>query len=135
MNPVRILIADDHREFRRVVIDYLCSLPHVIVVGEADDGVDVIEKTERLDPDFVLMDITMPRRNGLEATKIIKTRWPRKKVVIATMHESPLYRTQAEEAHADGFLLKSSLRAGLLAVLGQGNGSRVYARPVESVGK
>jgi DNA-binding NarL/FixJ family response regulator len=135
VKQVRILIADDHKEFRKVVMEYLRSLPHVIVVGEANDGVDVVEKTERLDPDFVLMDITMPLRNGLEATKIIKMRWPEKKVVIATMHESAFYRTQAEQAHADGFLLKSALHTGLLAVLGQGTGTSVYAAPAETAGK
>ena len=120
MNPLRILVADDHKDFRKVVSDYLSHLPNVVVVGEADDGVDVIDKTESLDPDVVLMDITMPRRNGLEATRIIKQRWPLKKVVIATMHDSALYRTQAEQVEADGFILKSSLRSGLIATFGRG---------------
>jgi len=96
VNAIRILIADDHKDFRNVVCEFLNRLPNVIVVGEADDGVDVIDKTESLDPDVVLMDITMPRRNGLEATRIIKKRWPLKKVVIATMHDNAYYRTQAE---------------------------------------
>jgi len=120
VNAIRILVADDHKDFRNVVCEFLNQLPDVIVVGEADDGVDVIDKTESLDPDIVLMDITMPRRNGLEAARIIKNRWPLKKVVIATMHDNAYYRAQAEEVAADGFIVKSSIRSGLLATFGQG---------------
>lgn len=120
MNAIRILIADDHKDFRKVVCEFLSRLPNIVVVGEACDGVDVIDKMEFCDPDVILMDITMPRRNGLDATRIIKTRWPEKKVVIATMHESELYRTQAEEVMADGFIAKSSIRSGLMATFGNG---------------
>jgi DNA-binding NarL/FixJ family response regulator len=126
VNAIRILIADDHKDFRDVVCEFLGGLPNVIVVGEAHDGIDVIDKMEAYDPDVVLMDIAMPRRNGLEATRIIKSRWPGKKVVITTMHESLMYRTEAEAVEADGFIVKSSLRSGLLATFGHGGFSPVY---------
>ena len=135
MNPLRILVADDHKDFRKVVSDYLNRLPNIVVVGEASDGVDVIDKMELLDPDVVLMDITMPRRNGLEATRIIKHRWPLKKVVIATMHESELYRAEAKEANADGFIVKSSLRTGLQETFGRGVFSPVTSVSSLSTGK
>jgi DNA-binding NarL/FixJ family response regulator len=132
---MRILVADDHREYRKMVSDYLRCLPNVVVVGEADDGIDVIDKTEKLDPDVVLMDITMPRRNGLDATRIIKSRWPSVKVVIATMHDSEMYRSQAVEAAADGFLMKSSLRTGLKDTFGSGVFSPVFAVAESIAGK
>ena len=135
MNAIRILIADDHKDFRKVVCDFLSRLPNIVVVGEAEDGVDVIDKMVLYDPDVILMDITMPRRNGLEATRIIKSRWPEKKVVISTMHDSEYYRCQAEEAAPDGFIVKSSIRTGLLATLGQGVFSPVYAAASVSSGK
>jgi len=132
---MRILVADDHREFRTMVSQYLRCLPNVIVVGEADDGIDVIDKTELLDPDVVLMDITMPRRNGLDATRIIKSRWPSVKVVIATMHDSEMYRSQAAEVAADGFIIKSSLRTGLKNTFGSGVFSPGFAVAESIAGK
>ena len=116
VKPARILVADDHKEFRKVLSEYLNCLPNVVVVGEASDGIDVVEKTERLNPDIVFMDISMPRCNGLDATRVIKTRWPSKKVVIATMHDNPFYRAEAQRAQADGFILKSSLKSSIEAI-------------------
>jgi two-component system response regulator DegU len=127
VNTIRVLIADDHQGFRRIVREFLSLLRNVVVVGEAQDGIDVIEQMETCDPDVILMDITMPRQNGLEATRIIKCRWPAKKVVIATMHDGDFYRSQAEEVLADGFIVKSSIRSGLLATFGDGVFSPVYA--------
>lgn len=113
MKRIRVLIADDHRDFRKVVHDFLERLPNVSVVGEACDGDDAVEQVGRLNPDFVLMDIQMPHRNGLEATKIIKDRWPQTKVLLATLNDNPEYRNQARNAHADGFIVKSDLKPSL----------------------
>lgn len=121
MEPIKILIADDHTDFRRIVREFLSRMPNVSVVGEAIDGIDVIEKMEQLNPDIVLMDIAMPHRNGLEATRIIKQRWPSKVVVIATMNDDPAYRLRAQEARADGFIAKSDLKPGLEATFGEGS--------------
>lgn len=117
MGPIKVLIADDHKDFRKVVHSFLNSLPNIIVVGEAVDGIDVVQKTESLDPDVVLMDISMPNRNGLDAARIIKSRWPDKKVVITTLSDDPVYRSRAQEVQADNFILKSSLKPGLEAAL------------------
>jgi DNA-binding NarL/FixJ family response regulator len=115
MDRIKVLIADDHRDFRRVVHDFLDRLPNVSVVGEAADGDDAINKVEKLFPDVVLMDISMPLMNGIEATRVIKQRWPGTKVLIATTHDDPMYRKQALEARADGFILKGSLKPSLEA--------------------
>jgi two-component system, NarL family, nitrate/nitrite response regulator NarL len=119
VKPTKILIADDHIEFRKLVSEYMKCLPNVIVVGEAVDGIDAIEKTKNLNPDIVLMDISMPRCNGLEATRIIKAHWPLTKVIIATMHDNPLYRVEAQRAQADEFILKSSLKTSLQTIVDQ----------------
>jgi DNA-binding NarL/FixJ family response regulator len=118
MNKIKVLIADDHRDFRKVVHDFLDRLPNVSVVGEATDGDEAIKKVEKLFPDVVLMDISMPLMNGIEATRIIKQRWPATKVLIATNHDDPMYRKQALEARADGFILKGSMKPSLEATFG-----------------
>jgi DNA-binding NarL/FixJ family response regulator len=118
MQNIKVLIADDHRDFRRVIHDFLDRLPNVAVVGEAENGGDAVEKVEKLIPDVVLMDISMPQMNGLEATKIIKQRWPQTKVLIATSYDSPLYRKEAHNVQADGFILKGSLKPTLEATFG-----------------
>ncbi|MGD0591527.1 MAG: response regulator transcription factor, partial [Bacteroidota bacterium] len=88
------------------------------VVGEAINGGEAVEKVEQLFPDVVLMDIAMPLMNGLEATRIIKQRWPETKVLIATTYDDPTYRLQALEARADGYILKGSLKPSLEATFG-----------------
>jgi len=118
MDKIRVLLADDHVEFRRLVCEFLNKMPHVSVVGEAGDGKDAVEKVARLNPDLVLMDISMPEQNGIEATRIIKQRWPHTLVVIATTHDNQIYRLQAEEAKADGYVMKSDLKPVLESVFG-----------------
>ncbi len=118
MRQIKVLVVDDHQDFRRVVLDFLSKLPHIDIVGEAVDGDEAIEKAETLSPDIILMDVAMPKKNGLEATRIIKQRWPAIKVMIATTYDNPMYRMQALEAKADGFILKSSLKPGLEAAFG-----------------
>ena len=118
MNRIKVLIADDHRDFRRVVHEFLDRMPNVSVVGEAINGGEAVEKVEQLIPDVVLMDIAMPQMNGLEATRIIKQRWPETKVLIATTYDDPTYRLQALEARADGYILKGSLKPSLEATFG-----------------
>jgi DNA-binding NarL/FixJ family response regulator len=118
MARIKVLIADDHRDFRRVVREFLDRIPNVSVVGEATNGGEAVAQVELLFPDFVLMDISMPQMNGLEATRIIKQRWPETKVLIATTYDDPSYRMQALEARADGYILKGSLKPSLEATFG-----------------
>ncbi|MCI0708055.1 MAG: response regulator transcription factor [Ignavibacteriae bacterium] len=123
---LRILLADDHAGFRRTVSEFLARLPDINVVGEAADGREAVEQVEKLHPDMVLIDISMPNQNGLEATRIIKERWPATRVVIATTHDSPFYRNKANEAHADGYILKSSLKPDLVAAIQQANAQTFF---------
>ena len=124
MSPTTILLVDDHAEFRRVVREFLNRLPNVSVVGEAADGIEALREVERLLPDLVLMDISMPGLNGLDATLVIKQRWPEVKVFVTTANESNAYQVGAGAAKADGFFPKSDLKRGLERVLGASHPSQ-----------
>jgi len=100
MRQIKVLVVDDHQDFRRVVLDFLRRLPHIDIVGEAVDGDEAIEKAAILSPDIILMDVAMPKKNGLEATRIIKQRWPEIKSYDRYNTRQSLYRMQALEAKA-----------------------------------
>lgn len=114
---IKILLCDDNDNFRQLLTQYIKALPGVEVVGEAIDGVDVIDKTETLNPDLVLMDLSMPNQSGLDATKTIKEKWPNKSVIILTLYEDSVYKELADEFNADGFIAKSSIKTQLPAVI------------------
>jgi DNA-binding NarL/FixJ family response regulator len=114
---LKVLLCDDNEHFRQLLIQYMHTLPGVEIVGEAIDGVDVISKTESLNPDLVLMDLSMPNQSGLDATKTIKERWPAKSVIILTLYEDSVYKELADEFNADGFIAKSSIKNQLPGVL------------------
>lgn len=114
---IKILLCDDNDNFRQLLMQYIHSLPGVEIVGEAVDGVDVIDKTAELNPDLVLMDLSMPNQSGLDATKTIKEKWPKKSVIILTLYEDSVYKELADEFLADGFIAKSSIKTQLPVVI------------------
>ena len=116
MHRLKVLLVDDHDSLRRILIAFLRAQKDVEVVGEAVDGQDAVEQAERFHPDLVLMDIHMPKQNGIEATKAIKNRWPDTKVFILSMDSSEFYRKNTQD-FADGFIAKSSMKNALLSVL------------------
>jgi two-component system response regulator DegU len=116
MHTLKVLLADDHENFRRILLAFLRAQKNIEVVGEALDGEEAIEQAEKYHPDLVLMDIHMPKQNGIEATKAIKSRWPGMKVFILSMDPSEFYRRNTQE-FADGFIAKSSMKNALLSVL------------------
>ena len=101
---IRILIADDRTPSRYGLKALLDTEAEIELVGEAADGREVVHLVEEYRPDVVLMDIRMPEMNGLEATRIIKDRWPEVRVIMLTLH--PSYQSDALAAGADAFLLK-----------------------------
>ena len=116
---IRVLVVDDHAILRDGIRSLLESQDDIIVVGEADNGADAIEFVKKVQPDIVLMDISMPQMNGLEATRTIKEQFPRVKVLILTQHDSREYITPALQAGAAGYVLKRSGRRELLNALRQ----------------
>ncbi len=108
MGKLRILLADDHRMFREGLRALVGSEPDMDVVGEADDGRAAVALAERLRPDLVLMDVSMPSLNGLQATERIKQNCPQMKVLALTRHADDGYLRQLLKAGVAGYVLKRS---------------------------
>ena len=117
MSSLRVLIVDDHEAVRNGVRTLLASSTHWSVCGEASDGVEAVEKAKRLCPDVVLMDVSMPRMDGIEATRIIRREVPESDVIIVSQNDPVLMQKVAVEAGAKAFVEKSRIVQDLLRVI------------------
>lgn len=117
MNKIRILLADDHTILREGIRSLLEHEPDMDVIGEAEDGHQAVKIAAQVKPDVVLMDISMPRLNGLEATSQIKKFIPDAKVLILTMYDNEEYIRKALAAGAMGYLLKDAAARELLGAI------------------
>jgi DNA-binding NarL/FixJ family response regulator len=106
MMKVRVLVADDHHVVRRGLIFFLKTQQEIEIAGEAKDGLEAVEQTGRLKPDIVLMDLDMPNMNGIEATRLIKQKYPETKVLMLTSFSDQDHVIPALEAGASGYQLK-----------------------------
>jgi DNA-binding NarL/FixJ family response regulator len=105
---IRVILADDHAVVRAGLKAVLGAAKDIQVVGEASNGRDAIAMIERLDPDVVLMDLTMPEMDGVAATKELVSRKSRTRVLVLTMHAEDEYLVPLLEAGAAGYLVKSA---------------------------
>lgn len=124
MSALKILVVDDHEPFRQSLLDFLRTQPGIEVVGIAGDGEEAIEQNEHLHPDLVLMDVSMPKLSGYDATKRIKQAHPETRVVILSSHTGEVYRSAATESLADGYIEKMSMKSALLTMLEQAHGQQ-----------
>ena len=130
MQKIRILLADDHTILRAGLRMMLNAQPDMDVVGEAQDGRHAISETQRLQPDVVLMDVTMPDMNGIEATREIKKLLPETKILVLTMHENDEYVFQALRAGASGYMLKEAADTDLISALRVIQSGQFYLSPM-----
>lgn len=114
---VRILIADDHEIFRRGLRSLLESHSNWEVCGEAVNGREAIERVRELRPDVVVLDVTMPQVNGLEAAREIRMQMPESKVVILSQHEPALMKQSALAAGAGAYVTKSEVSRELMIAI------------------
>jgi DNA-binding NarL/FixJ family response regulator len=106
--PASLVLADDHELSRAGVRDMLMDVDDIEIVGEAKDGLEALEHCRHAHPDLVLMDLRMPRMDGLTATRVIKREHPEISVLVMTMHENPDYLLRALRVGAAGYILKDA---------------------------
>lgn len=114
---IRILVADDHPIVRHGLRTILGGRPDWVVIDEAVDGVEAVAKARQFVPDVVLLDISMPRMNGLEACRLIRTMLPGCEVLIISQHDSPEVLHRALDAGARGYVVKSQAGRDLLSAV------------------
>ena len=128
MKRPRVLLGDDHAlvlEGLRRLLEDECD-----VVGMAEDGRKLVEAAERLRPDVILLDISMPLLNGLEAARIVRTRVPEAKIIFLTMHADPTYAREAFRAGASRYILKRSATSELVKAIAVVLQGRQYVTPL-----
>lgn len=117
MEKLKILLAEDHRILREGLKRLIAEQPDMEVVGEADNGIAAWQQTKELEPDIVLMDITMPQLNGADATVKIRELCPNVKVIALTAHRASAYLNEVLKAGASGYVLKQAAIDELLEAI------------------
>ncbi|MBW5447637.1 response regulator [Cohnella sp. CFH 77786] len=133
MEKMRILIADDHPLFREGIIAVLQGYGEVEIVGEAESGDEAVSLAESLQPDVVLMDISMPGVNGIEATRQITMTSPHIRVLVLTMFDDDNSVFSAMRAGARGYLLKGAKPKEIIrALVGVADGEAIFSPGIAS---
>jgi DNA-binding NarL/FixJ family response regulator len=117
ITSVRALVVDDFEPFRRFVCSTLGTRPGLQVVGEASDGLGAVQKALELQPDLILLDIGLPKQNGLEAALRIRKLAPESKIVFVTQESAPEVLQEALNLGASGYVVKTRVGSELLAVV------------------
>jgi DNA-binding NarL/FixJ family response regulator len=108
MEPIRYLIADDHKIFRRGLAHALASEAKLMLVGEAEDGLSVLSIVKTTEVDVVLLDLKMPKMDGIEVTKWLHANYPNIKVLMLTSYDEPYFILHLLKMGANGYLLKNA---------------------------
>jgi DNA-binding NarL/FixJ family response regulator len=126
LEPYRILLAEDHIIFRELIKKSLKETDGLEVVGDVSDGLVLLESLETLNPQMVILDISLPSLSGLDAARKIKASHPDIKILMLTMHKSKDHLTQALNLGVDGYLLKEDAFRDLLTAIGMIRGGKPY---------
>jgi DNA-binding NarL/FixJ family response regulator len=126
---IRVLLADDHTIVREGVRLCLEAMGDIAVVGEAEDGQEAVQMAMQLRPDVAVVDLTMPRLNGVDAIRQIKRDLPSTEVVVLSVHDSEAYVVQALRAGAAGYVLKRNAATELAAAIRAAHEGQAYLHP------
>ena len=116
-SEIRVLLVDDSAGFLEMESRYLAGRPEFRVVGSATSGEGALTQVTALQPDLVLMDLTMPGMNGLQATFQIKKQPNAPRIIIVTLHDQPAYREMSVDVGADGFITKDNFGEPLILLI------------------
>jgi DNA-binding NarL/FixJ family response regulator len=125
----RIIIAEDHTILREGLRSLLSSNTNYEIIGEAEDGREAIRCVEKFKPDLILMDLSMPRMNGMEAINEIKKRFKETKILVLTVHKTEEYILATLKAGADGYVLKDATHAELMIAVKNVLSGKHYISP------
>ena len=128
-SKIRLLLVDDHPIVLDGIKSHLCAQPELEVVGDAANGQEALRKAKLTLPDVIVMDISMPHMNGLEAIGHLRKQVPNAKILILSMHESKEYIAQVVRSGARGYMLKDSAPAELVAAIKAVHKGEVYFSP------
>jgi CheY-like chemotaxis protein len=117
VSVVRVLVVDDFAGFRDAICSMLRNRPDMLVVGEASDGLEAVRKAEDLQPDLIVLNLSMPKLNGLEATRRIRMLSPKSKIIIASLESSADFVLEALRSGAAGYVIKAEMFNQLLPAI------------------
>jgi len=126
---IRVLLADDHAVVREGLRALLAANRNICVIGEVANGREAVRCTADLDPDVLVMDISMPDLNGIDAAKIVHARYPRTQIVMLSMHSSSEHVYRAFAAGASAYVLKESAGTEVLAAIESAHAGQRYLSP------
>ena len=115
--PIRVLVVDDHRHIHEVITRVLERIPDITIVGQAANGVEAIKLCEESQPDLILMDVVMPRMDGMQATEIIRMKYPETKILVLSSFHDHQSVHQLLRSGAVGYITKDSLASDLVNII------------------
>jgi DNA-binding NarL/FixJ family response regulator len=130
MSVYKIVLADDHVLVRQGIKRIIEEYHQMKVIGEAGDGLELLEIMKKVTPDLVILDISMPRLRGLEAAERIKKHYPGVKVLILSMHRSKEYLRQALASGVDGYMLKEDADQALYSAIEAIRAGQTFVSPL-----
>ena len=130
MARYHIVLAEDHREFRRLLREEVERGQDLRVIGEVEDGQELLELLEEVCPDLIILDVSMPKLGGLEAAQRLKSSHPQVKVLFLSMHKQQAFVQQAQKMGAAGYLFKEDMDHSLLPAICEIRAGKTFISPI-----